>query len=139
MRPRWCGSVSVARAATIIMAGNILSRLLGFGRDQVQAILFGQSEIVSGYITALTVQTSIYDLLISGVISAAFIPVFSRLRSDEEEFATVGGTILTGTALIMMVAVLIVELFPGRVIDLYMDDPAGHMSGYETAVGAPSG
>src|SRR5579872_2769598 len=68
---------TVARAASIIMVGNILSRLLGFVRDSTQAAFFAQSPSTSAYVTALTVQTSVYDLLISGVISAAFIPVFS--------------------------------------------------------------
>jgi putative peptidoglycan lipid II flippase len=118
------------------MAGNVLSRVVGFVRDQAQAIIFGQSDVVSGYITALTVQTSIYDLLVSGVISAAFIPVFSRLRDDEEQFATVGGTILTATALVMGLAVLVIEVFPEQVIPLYMHDPAAHPQGYAAALGA---
>ncbi|GAC1395724.1 MAG: murein biosynthesis integral membrane protein MurJ [Chloroflexota bacterium] len=133
--PRRAG-VSVARAAAIIMAGNVLSRLLGFLRDQTQAIIFGINDTVSGYITALTVQTSIYDLLVSGVISAAFIPVFSRLRDDEEEFATVAGTVLTVTALVMGLAMLVTELFPAQVIVLYMNDPARHPGGYHAALGA---
>ncbi len=129
---RRSGGVSIARAATIIMAGNILSRLLGFGRDSVQAWLFGSGVSYSGYVTALTVQTSIYDLLVSGVISAAFIPVFSRLRDDEETFATVAGTVLTVTALVMGLAVLLVELFPAQVLSRY----GAHSEGLRIATAA---
>src|ERR1039458_8647213 len=73
------GSVQhgILRAATIIMLGNVLSRLVGYVRDIAIATIYGDKSSVSGYLTALKVQTSVYDLLISGVISAAFIPVFS--------------------------------------------------------------
>src|SRR5207253_11056951 len=104
-------SRGVARAAVVIMLGNVFSRLLGFVREVLTAVLFGSSAQVSGYFTALKVQTSIYDLLISGVISAAFIPVFNTLRDDEREFRRVSGTVLTLTLLVMAVAMGALELF----------------------------
>lgn len=101
----------VARAAVVIMLGNVFSRVLGFVRDALTGYLFGTSAQTSGYFAALKVQTSIYDLLVSGVISAAFIPVFSAIRDDHEEFRRVGGTILTITLIVMAVAMGALELF----------------------------
>ena len=117
-------SRGVARAAVVIMLGNVFSRLLGFVRDALTAVLFGSSAQVSGYFTALKVQTSIYDLLISGVISAAFIPVFSTIRDDEREFGRVGGTVLTLTLLVMALAMGALELFARDVVLLL--DPSGN-------------
>lgn len=101
----------VASAAVVIMLGNIVSRVLGFARDALTAGLFGSGAQATGYFTALRVQTALYDLLISGVISAAFIPVFSTIRDDREQFRRVGGTILTLTTIVMVGAMAVLELF----------------------------
>ena len=127
-------SRGVARAAVVIMLGNVFSRLLGFVRDALTAVLFGSSAQVSGYFTALKVQTSIYDLLISGVISAAFIPVFSTIRDDEREFARVGGTVLTLTLLVMALAMGALELFARDVVLLL--DPSRNPGIVRTGAGA---
>ncbi len=101
----------IMRAATIILLGNVLSRLVGFARDIAIADIYGANTTVTGYITALKVQTSVYDLLISGVISAAFIPVFSELRDHREEFGRVASSVLTAATVVMAIAALLTEVF----------------------------
>jgi putative peptidoglycan lipid II flippase len=100
----------IMRAATIILIGNILSRFIGAARDIVITSLFGTGANVSGYLTALIVQTSVYDLLVSGVISAAFIPVFSELRDRREELGRVGSSVVTAAVVAMGVATLLIEI-----------------------------
>jgi putative peptidoglycan lipid II flippase len=109
---------SIMRAATIILLGNILSRVVGFARDITIATIYGANGPVTGYITALKVQTSVYDLLISGVISAAFIPVFSELRDRHDEFGRVASTVLTATMIVMAIATLLTEAFAVPLIGL---------------------
>lgn len=108
----------ILRAATIILLGNILSRLVGFARDIAITTIFGASAQVSGYLTALKIQTSVYDLLVSGVISAAFIPVFSTLRDRRTEFGRVASSVLTATVVVMFVATLLTEVFAAPLIGL---------------------
>lgn len=108
----------IMRAATIILLGNILSRVVGFARDIAIGTIYGAEGPVSGYITALKVQTSVYDLLISGVISAAFIPVFSELRDRREEFGRVASTVLSATVVVMVIATLLTEAFAVPLIGL---------------------
>ena len=91
----------ILRAATIILLGNILSRLVGFARDVAHRHDLRHRRHVLRLLTALKVQTSVYDLLISGVISAAFIPVFSELRDRREEFGRVASSVLTVTVVVM--------------------------------------
>ena len=98
------------------MLGNVLSRLVGFARDIAIGAIYGNNSIVSGYLTALKVETSVYDLLISGVISAAFIPVFSELRDRHEEFGRVASTVLTATVAAMIAATLLIEAFAAPLI-----------------------
>jgi putative peptidoglycan lipid II flippase len=108
----------ILRAATIILLGNILSRVIGFVRDIAIGVIFGAGPTVSGYVTALKVQTSVYDLLISGVISAAFIPVFSELRDRRDEFGRVASSVLTATLAVMGLATLLTEVFAVPLITL---------------------
>ncbi|HWE60913.1 MAG TPA: murein biosynthesis integral membrane protein MurJ [Chloroflexota bacterium] len=108
----------IFRAATIILLGNVLSRVVGFARDVAITTIFGASAQVSGYVTALKVQTSVYDLLVSGVISAAFIPVFSELRERRQEFSRVASSVLTATVVVMLVATILTEIFAAPLISL---------------------
>jgi putative peptidoglycan lipid II flippase len=124
---------SIMRAATIIMLGNILSRIVGYVRDITIATIYGDTSTVSGYLTALKVETSVYDLLVSGVISAAFIPVFSELRDRRDEFGRVASSILTATVVAMLVATLLIEALAVPLIAVLA---SGQASVNDTAVSA---
>ncbi len=67
----------IVRSAFILMAGNASSRVLGFAREAVVVGLFGLTASSSAFITASTVPTMVFDLLVGGAISAALIPVLS--------------------------------------------------------------
>lgn len=64
-------------AAALIMIGNIFSRLLAIGREMVASYYFGVSSVMDAFTIADNVRTMLFDLLISGTISAALIPVLS--------------------------------------------------------------
>ncbi len=124
---------SILRAASIIMLGNVLSRLVGYARDISIATIFGDTPTVSGYLTALKVQTSVYDLLISGVISAAFIPVFSELRDRREEFGRVASSVLTAAIVVMLLAALLIEVLAVPLVAMLA---SGHADVNRAAVSA---
>jgi putative peptidoglycan lipid II flippase len=132
-RPRPSDGVQqgILRAATIILLGNILSRLVGFARDILITAIYGTGADVSAYLTALKLQTSVYDLLVSGVISAAFIPVFSELRDRREELGRVASSVLTAATIIMIIAALLAEVFAVPLIALLS---AGQTAVDQTAV-----
>ncbi|MFI5267401.1 MAG: murein biosynthesis integral membrane protein MurJ [Chloroflexota bacterium] len=71
-------ATTIAKAAGLIMAGQIASRFLGFARDAVTAALFGQSGATDAFFAAQTVPTQVYDLLVGTTITAALIPIFSE-------------------------------------------------------------
>ena len=103
----------IVGAATLIMAGNATSRLLGLVREQVIAALFGRTGITDAYVAAITVPTMLYDLVVGGAVSAALIPVFSDYAgaADRRDLRQVAGTMLTLTALILALAVAALWLF----------------------------
>src|SRR3990170_553782 len=77
--------MGIGKAAFIIMVGNIVSRLLGLVREQVIAGYFGGGAATDAFTAAGRVPTTIYDLLVGGMISAALIPVFSEYASGEQD------------------------------------------------------
>jgi putative peptidoglycan lipid II flippase len=109
----------IARAALVLMAGTILSRVLGLGREIVIADLFGGGADVDAFTIANHVATIIYDLLIAGTVSAALVPVFTEYASNEEnraEFGKVVSTILTVAGLFLVLSVCVLELFAAPLV-----------------------
>jgi putative peptidoglycan lipid II flippase len=106
-------SNSINSAALIIATASILSRLLGLVRDRILASQFGAGDTLDIYYAAFRVPDLIYNLLILGALSAAFIPVFTGLLAREEKdeawklanglmtFAIITLVILTATLAIL--------------------------------------
>lgn len=78
-------SKSVISAAFVITLAGIASRVLGLIRDRFLASTFGAGDTLDVYYAAFRVPDLIYNLLILGALSAAFIPVFTSLVSREKE------------------------------------------------------
>src|SRR5690349_11122036 len=96
----------VALAATLIALGNIASRVLGVVRESTIAATFGRGVEVATFKAASTIPTILYDLLVSGAISAALVPVLSGYaEGDEAEFWRVASSVIN-LALLALVAVM---------------------------------
>src|SRR5690349_10424912 len=107
----------VALAALLIALGNIVSRLLGVVREAVIAGTFGRGADVATFKAASTIPTILYDLLVSGAISAALVPVLSEYaEGDEAEFWRVASSIINLTLLALAgVTALLVWQAPAAV------------------------
>lgn len=112
----------IAVAAALIAVGNVASRVLGVVRESVIATMFGRGAEVAVFTAASAVPTILYDLLISGAISAALVPVFSGYADDDpDEFVRVASTVITLallataalTALLIWQAPAVVTLLAG--------------------------
>lgn len=78
-------SSSIASAAFLITAAGLASRILGLFRDRMLASTFGAGDTLDVYYAAFRVPDLIYNLLIVGALSSAFIPVFTSLLSRDKE------------------------------------------------------
>lgn len=79
---------SVISAAFIITVAGIISNVMGLFRDRFLASTFGAGDILDVYYAAFRIPDLIYNLLILGALSAAFIPVFTGLiNKDQNEEA----------------------------------------------------
>lgn len=104
-------SPSLARSASVLAVGNLISRVLGLVREMLIAAYFGASGQVSAYRVAAQVPILIYDFLIGGMLSAALVPVLSDYaQRGKAEFAQLVSTLITIFALILALLVLLLEL-----------------------------
>src|SRR5262249_32946427 len=87
-RARSGGAVSVA-------AGILSSRIFGVLREAVFAHYFGVSAHGDAFTAALRAPNALQNLLGEGALSAAFIPIYSRMLADgkEEEAGRFAGAI----------------------------------------------
>ncbi|MBI4302234.1 MAG: murein biosynthesis integral membrane protein MurJ [Chloroflexi bacterium] len=110
--------MGIARAAFIIMVGNVLSRLLGVVREQVIASLFGASAATDAFAAASRVPTTLYDLLIGGMIAAALVPVFSDYTKpkEEAELWRIASAVLNLGFLVLSLVVLLLILLAPRLM-----------------------
>jgi putative peptidoglycan lipid II flippase len=95
---------SLGKAAAFIGILSLLSRLLGFYRQYLFASSFGLSDTLDIYIAAFRIPDTIFNLLILGTLSAAFIPVFSQyyLKNKQQAFE-IANSILNFSFLVMLV------------------------------------
>jgi putative peptidoglycan lipid II flippase len=78
----------IARAAGIVMAAFVVSRLFGVARDMVIAAQLGTSDAADAYLAAFRLPDLIFALIAGGALASAFIPTFANyLARDDREGA----------------------------------------------------
>lgn len=95
--------------AALVAAGILLSRVAGLIRTVVFARYFGASSAADAFNVALKVPNFLQNMLGEGVLSASFIPVYSRLlaRGDEKLAGRVAGVFVSFLALGVSVLVIV--------------------------------
>ncbi|HEX4902321.1 MAG TPA: murein biosynthesis integral membrane protein MurJ [Acidimicrobiales bacterium] len=94
--------------ALLVGAGILLSRLSGLVREVVTAGFLGVGVASDAFKAALRIPNLLQNLLGEGVLSASFIPVYSRLLdTDEEEAGRTAGAIAGILAAAVSVLVLV--------------------------------
>lgn len=69
-------------AALAVATGILLSRLSGLLRERVLAYYLGSSDAAGAFKAALRIPNLLQNLLGEGVLSASFVPTYSRLRAE---------------------------------------------------------
>ena len=118
--------VQMAQAAGILSLGNVTSRITGLVRVIVKSNLFSAGPHVSALDAAVRVPTTIYDLLVGGMISSALVPVLSEYTSPSrrEELWRLLSGLISIASLIVCALLLVGELLAPQVVFLM----AGGMS-----------
>lgn len=115
------GVKGIAGAAAVISAGNLLSRVLGLGREQLAAGLFGAGDQIAAFQIADNVHTLLFDLVMSGMLEAAMIPVLTvwalNTVGSRAELRRVSGALVTLALLIVGGLTLLGVIFAPAVVD----------------------
>ena len=80
-------SPSMIKHAVKMMAGTLLSRILGLAREILIAAYFGATRSMDAFNVAYTLSNLARQLLAEGALSAAFVPVFSQALTKSREQA----------------------------------------------------
>ena len=84
---------AVGRATLILMLGNLVGSMLGFGRQFIIAKVYGPNYHTDAFVAASIVPQMFYDLSIGAAVSAALIPTFTEMlerRGREALWQTLG-------------------------------------------------
>ncbi|HBY92843.1 MAG: murein biosynthesis integral membrane protein MurJ [Ardenticatenaceae bacterium] len=111
----------IARAAGIIGLGNVASRALGLIRETTIANQFGAGPLVDAFVVAATVPTTVYDLLVGGLLSSALVPVFSEYAASDDDpdaLWRLASIVLSAATAVLAVLGLILMLFAPQVVAL---------------------
>lgn len=129
---------NLARSGTIVGLMTLISRVLGFVRDQVLAIVFGAGPVTDVFLVAFKIPNFLRRLFAEGAFAQAFVPVFTEYKETKSRTAlldlaanvsgTLAAVLLMVSTLGVMLSPLIIMLFaPGFIDDPERYDLAVHM------------
>jgi putative peptidoglycan lipid II flippase len=102
---------SILSAATIIMIMIIASRILGLARQRVLANFFSPNDL-SLFFAAFRIPDLIFEVLVFGTFSSAFIPVFTKALKKNERIAwNIASTVINIGIVIFFVFAFLFVIF----------------------------
>jgi putative peptidoglycan lipid II flippase len=114
---------SLMRHAAVMTVGTTLSRLTGFLRLAAMTATLGVtvSALGSVYTIANLTPNIIYELILGGILTSVFVPVFAaRIETHGEEDARdVADRVISLVAMILLVVAALGALFAEQIIRLY--------------------
>jgi putative peptidoglycan lipid II flippase len=112
-------SKTVTFAAILLGASALISRLLGLLRDGLLASNFGAGEELDVYFAAFRIPDFVYGIVITGGISAVFVPVFSKyFLKDEKEGWKLASNVLNVFLLSLIVVCGLLAVFTPQLANL---------------------
>jgi putative peptidoglycan lipid II flippase len=134
--PRTTGGHRLVRAAGLISAATMLSRLLGLVREQLFAVLLGAGRFADAFIVGFRIPNLLRDLFAEGALSQAFVPTFkAALRNGGTEAAYRLGNRVAGTLLAVIGTITIVAAAAApEIVTVMAGDFADTPGKFETTV-----
>lgn len=111
----------ILKSASVISLVTVVSRILGYVRDQRTALLLGTSLTADSYFLAYRIPNLFRRLIAEGSMTASFIPVFTSYMKEkpEEEVWDFANRLFWTFALVAAVIVVLGMIFSPAVIHLF--------------------
>ncbi len=108
---------SVLEATVVLAVASLISRLFGLVRDRTLAAHFGAGDVLDAYFAAFKIPDLIFNLLILGALSSAFIPIFTDYlnrngKNRDEAWGIVNSLINLGTIALAVILLLAAVFAP---------------------------
>ena len=102
--------------------GTTLSRITGYLRLSAQTAALGVSALGNTYATANTTPNIIYELVLGGILTSVFVPVFVEWlqKHGREEAWLVADRVLTLTLVVLAAVAIVGAILAPQIISLYL-------------------
>ncbi len=108
---------SILSSALVVGATIVLSRFFGFLRYRVLAGYFDKSQL-DIYFASFRVPDLVFEILITGALTSAFIPIFIKYQKDKDRLSTNISSIINIISLIFLGFIVVFFLFANIFIPL---------------------
>lgn len=125
------GGNKMLKTASFMAIATFLAKACGLVRESLITAFFGVGNTVDAYFAASQLPTTLFDMVIGGVISASFIPVFNGIYEKENKDNAMNfankfiGMILLATVILSVVGVVFSkELITGIIAPQFTGETA---------------
>ena len=111
---------TVMGGAIIIRSASIVSRILGLIRDRLLSTEFGAGELLDSYFTAFKIPDFLFNMLVLGVLSASFVPVFIEYlnKKGKQNANELANQLLNLLAVSLVVVAVVCYFFAPQIVSL---------------------
>ncbi|MEU6857492.1 lipid II flippase MurJ [Glycomyces sp. NPDC046736] len=115
----------VGRAASVIGAITVASRLAGFGRTMVFTWAIGIGTLGAAYQTANSIPNIVFELVAGGALAALVIPLLAAplARHEPEQVSRIASALLTWSLTLLVPVGLAIALFARPIVGLLISGP----------------
>lgn len=122
-------SRNILRGTSIVGLLTLLSRILGFVRDMVLAMVFGAGVLTDAFVVAFRIPNLLRSMFAEGAMTSAFVPVFcgelARGRNEARQaIRSVTGLLLALTLLLSLLGIIFARELVSAISPGYLDDPS---------------
>lgn len=116
------GNGTVIPAALILGASSLASRIVGLVRERVFTTTFGAGDTFDAFVAAFRVPDLIFNLIVIGALSAAFIPLFTEKlvagKAGEKRAFEFANSILNAMVLAVGALMVLFVLLADQIVPL---------------------
>ncbi|MDA8172212.1 MAG: murein biosynthesis integral membrane protein MurJ [Nitrospiraceae bacterium] len=123
------GTHKIARAAGMMSAATLISRVLGFARDMVLAFYMGATGVSDAFYVSFRIPNLLREIFAEGTMSAALIPVLSEYNLKEGEEGAAGLVravftfILIAVGGVCLLGIVLSPLIVGAIAPGFLSNP----------------